>query len=93
MNYPVNIELQKLETLPDAQIPQERKFPSLDTVRMGLMWEHTLPQVGQRFMVMSGKTWPTFVTSKVVDIEDVEEGKIITTLNSKYKLTWAQNKK
>lgn len=87
-NYPVNIKLTKLKTLEDAKYPQEEKYPSDgSTVREGLMWEFSLPKHGQSFNVMQSKMYPSFRTSIVFEIEEIDKNiMILTTMNSKYKL-------
>lgn len=90
-DYPKNIRLYKVETLEDAEYPQEEKYPSGTVLKIGLMWEHTLPKIGEVFEVFAGKLYPTFHTSTVVDISmlDLVDGVIaFKTLNSKYEVRW-----
>lgn len=85
--YPLNIELLKLETLTTAEHPQEDKYPSGEVVSIGLMFEHTKPKVGEAFYVMRSKLNPIFRTSAVKEIEELVNGDILLiTLNSKYKI-------
>lgn len=87
IDYPVNITLTKLETLKDAEHPQEEKYPSGSTVRTGLMWEFSLPKIGESFEVKESKMWSSFHTSRIIDIEHIDDKTmILTTKNSKYKL-------
>lgn len=84
--YPINITLTKLKTLELAEYPQEEKYPS-GISYSGLMWEFSLPKVGERFSVKESKMWSKFNTSIVKHIENIDDKTIIlTTLNSKYKL-------
>lgn len=85
MNYPRNYALYKESTLPDAEIPQEERFPSNTIIKEGLMWEHTLPKVGERFPVLYNKLNFSFITSKVVEIlEETDHAIKFKTLNSTY---------
>jgi len=87
MNYPVNITLTKLKTLKDAPYPQEDKYPSQSTVIKGLMFEHTIPEIGRSFSVHISKLAFIFHTSIITRIKKVSDNEmILTTLNSKYKL-------
>lgn len=86
MKYPKNITLRKLNTLPEAPYPQQDKYPD-GSERTGLMWEHTLPKVGEAFYVMASKMWPTFHTSFIEEILSETSEKItFRTLNSTYEL-------
>jgi len=86
--YPKYITLIKLKTLKGAKHPQEEKYPSDgSTVRDGLMWEFSLPKVGESFAILLSKMNASFITSEIKEIEKVNDNLIIlTTLNSKYKL-------
>lgn len=85
--YPKNITLTKLETLSDAEYPQEERYPSNSTVKHGLMWKFSLPKHGQSFSVLRSKLYPSFRTSIVFGIEKIDKNTmILTTMNSKYKL-------
>lgn len=85
--YPVNILLTKLETRPDAEYPQEEKYPSKTTVMKGLMWEFSLPKVGERFVVLVSKMSSMFCTSILEKVENIDEKTmLLTTLNSVYRL-------
>lgn len=85
--YPVNISLTKLETRPDAEYPQEEKYPSNSTVKTGLMWEFSLPKVGEPFAVKESKMWSKYNTSTIEKIDVIDENTmLLTTLNSVYKL-------
>lgn len=77
--FPINIELHKISTRPDAQYPQEERFPSNTCIAVGLMWEWTLPKVGSSFLVMYNKLNHNLSTSIVEEI--LEE----TTTNIKFK--------
>lgn len=84
MNYPVNITLRKLNTLEDAIVQQKEKYPD-GTERIGLMWEHSYPEVGEQFLVLASKLRPTFITSKITEIIKANENEIMfKTLNSTY---------
>ena len=80
------INLIKLETLSDAENPQEDKYPSGKTVATGLMWDFSKPRIDEPFFVLKSKLNPSFKTSIVKSIDKVEDGYIITTINSKYKI-------
>ena len=80
------INLIKLETLANAEYPQEDKYPSGNIISKGLMFPYSLPKVGEPFMVYHAKLKPVFRTSLVQSIEKIEDGYIITTINSKYKI-------
>jgi len=80
------IDLIKLETLTTAEYPQEDKYPSGNIVAKGLMFNWSKPKVNECFMVYHGKLNPVFRTSLVQNIEEIEDGYIITTINSKYKI-------
>jgi hypothetical protein len=85
--YPVNITLTKLETRSDAEYPQEEKYPSITTIRHGLMWDWSMPKVGEQFNVKESKMWSKFTTSRIEKIDIVNENEmLLTTLNSVYKL-------
>lgn len=85
--YPVKVKLTKLLTREDAPFPQEHQYPSLTTVRIGFMWEHTKPIVGKPFMLYLSKINPTFHTSTITEIVELDtKTYVLTTLNSKYKL-------
>lgn len=80
-----NIELFKEETRKDAQIPQEEKYPSKTVLSIGVMWDWTIPVVGEAFHVMYDKTTPKFHTSIVTEIiSESEEAIKIKTRNSIY---------
>lgn len=88
MDYPVNIVLKKLNTLEDAEYPQKEKYPD-GYEKLGLMWEHNKPKVGEPFLVLTAKTCPTFHTSTVIEILEEKDNSIIfKTLNSMYQLTY-----
>jgi hypothetical protein len=80
------INLIKLETLSTAKYPQEDKYPSGKIVAKGLMWNWSKPKVNECFNVYHAKLKPVFKTSLVKNIEEIEDGYIITTINSKYKI-------
>ena len=80
------INLIKLETLSNAEYPQEDKYPSGEIVKKGLMFPYSLPKVNECFHVYHGKLQPVYRTSLVQSVEKIEDGYIITTLNSKYKI-------
>lgn len=87
MEYPKRIALHKLETLVDAQVPQEHKYKSGTVLSIGYLFEHTQPIIGQEFYVFQSKTQCTFRTSEIVEIlQQNEEFIIFKTLNSLYKL-------
>lgn len=89
--YPKNIQLFKVETREDAEVDQELKYPSGTIIKEGLMWEHTLPKVGDQFYVYVGKLYPSFHTSTVVEINSVDMNKGVVafkTKNSKYEIRW-----
>lgn len=87
MEYPKRISLFKIKTLDNAEIPQEDKYPSNSYIKMGYLFEHTLPKVGYGFGVFQSKTYCNFVTSVVTEIlEQNEEFIIIKTLNSLYRI-------
>lgn len=80
------INLIKLETLTTAEYPQEDKYPSGNIIAKGLMWNWSKPKVNEYFNVYHAKLKPVFRTSLVQSIEEIEDGYIITTINSKYKI-------
>ena len=83
----MNIELLKLETLKDAPIPQEGKYPSGTVLATGHMWDYSRPDVGEVFFIYSDKKTPFFKTSLVEEIlEDTKEHIKFRTLNSVYKI-------
>lgn len=84
--YPVNIELFKISTKSDAEIPQEIKYPSGNIISKGFMFEHTLPKKHEVFYVLSSKIHPIFRTSKVLKIGDKGSKILIETLNSNYEI-------
>ena len=87
MKYPKYIELYKIETLDDAECPQEEKYPSKTIIKAGFMWEHTLPKIDKEFYIFQSKTFPIFKTSIVKEIiEKTDEYIIFKTVNSKYKI-------
>lgn len=89
MNYPVNILLSKINTREDAEHPQKEKYPN-GTERRGLMWEHTLPKIGEPFMVAESKLYAHFMTSPVEDLlsfDTIENTIEFRTVNSEYRLT------
>lgn len=89
MEYPINIELYKLETLEDAEYPQEEKYPSGTVLKTGLMWEHTKPKIGDNFYIYQYKLYCNFRTSIITEIiEETKEYIIFKTLNSKYKVKY-----
>lgn len=89
MEYPINIDLYKLETLEDAKYPQEEKYPSGTVIKTGYMWEHTKPKVGEEFYIFQSKTYYNFRTSQITEIiEETKEYIIFKTLNSKYKVKY-----
>lgn len=92
MEYPKNIRLLKLETLPDALYPQEDKYASGQVISQGLMWEWSKPEVGEGFQVHIGKLNPIFRTSTVVEIiNDDKIGIEFKTLNSRYKIIYYED--
>jgi len=80
------INLIKLETLTTAEYPQEDKYPSGNIIKKGLMWNWSKPEIDKCFYVYKAKLRPVFATSLVQSIEEIEDGYIITTINSKYKI-------
>lgn len=86
MEYPKKIDLVKVITLENAEYPQREKYPNKTTVSTGLMFEHTLPKIGEPFFVMGSKLYPIFHTSQVKEIQDTSFGYVLTTLNSIYKI-------
>ena len=80
------INLIKLETLPNAEYPQEDKYSSGEIVKKGLMFPHSIPKVGECFYVHKLQLGSMFRTSLVQSVEEIEDGYIITTINSKYKI-------
>jgi hypothetical protein len=80
------INLIKLETLSTAEYPQEDKYPSGNIIAKGLMWNWSKPKVNECFNVYHAKPNPVYKTSLVQSIEEIEDGYIITTINSKYKI-------
>lgn len=89
MEYPVNIELYKIETLENAEYPQEEKYPSGTVLKTGFMWEHTKPKVGEDFYIYQSKLYSNFRTSIITEIiEETNEYIIFKTLNSKYKVKY-----
>lgn len=94
--WPKTIQLYKLETKTDAEVPQEEKYPSGTVIKGGYMWEHTLPVVGKQFYVMAGKVLPSLHTSDVLVVEKVksigrDHSILIETRNSKYEIRWAED--
>lgn len=87
MKYPIQIRLIKEQTLPDAKIPQEDRYPSGSVVSQGYMWEYTRPQLDTKFYVMESKLYPVFKTTRVVKIlESTDEFIRFKTINSIYKI-------
>lgn len=81
-----NINLIKLETLTTAEYPQEDKYPSGNIIARGLMFDWSKPEIGECFYVSVINGGPIFRTSLVQSIEEIVDGYIITTINSKYKI-------
>lgn len=78
--------LTKLETLPNAEHPQEEKYPSGKTIRTGILVSG-LPTIGDSFTILKEDNTGFFQISIVKNIEKINENTmILTTLNSKYKL-------
>ena len=93
MKYPLNITLRKINTLDDAVVPQREKYPD-GTERMGLMWDFSYPTVGHSFLVLAGKLHPVFQTSRVTEIiEETDERIVFKTRNSTYEIEiWKSSK-
>ena len=80
------IKLETLETLTTAEYPQEDKYPSGNIIKKGLMFNWSKPEIDKCFYVYKAKLRPVFATSLVQSIEEIEDGYIITTINTKYKI-------
>jgi hypothetical protein len=80
------INLIKLETLTTAEYPQEDKYPSGNIIKKGLMWNWSKPEIDKCFYVYKAKLNPVYKTSLVQSIQEIEDGYIITTINSRYKI-------
>jgi hypothetical protein len=77
----------KLETLENAEYPQEEKYPSGSEVSSGLMWKFTEPVVGEQFKVHYGKLYHHFHTSTVTEILEKTSSNIkFKTKNSIYNI-------
>jgi hypothetical protein len=85
----MKVKLTKLETLEEAEFPQEDKYPSKTTVKEGFMAAEHMPQIGEAAYIQDELGRIKFHTSTVRDIEEVDNHTmILTTLNSKYRLDY-----
>lgn len=88
MKFPLNVTLTKLNTRDDAYIPQRDKYPD-GYAKIGLMWEHSVPKVGESFVLYYDKLTSIFHTSLVQEITSELPGEIVfKTMNSTYKITY-----
>jgi hypothetical protein len=86
----MKVTLTKLETLENADFPQEDKYPSKTTVKEGFIDEENMPQIGKTFYMEIDKG--IFHTSTIKDIEELDDHTmILTTLNSKYRLNYYED--
>lgn len=78
-------DLIKEETLEDALVPQEGKYPSGSVVDSGYLWDFNIPEIGKAFYVHQSKTSVRFRTSPVNKIlEETKEHIRFETWNSIY---------
>lgn len=79
------VSLNKIKTRKDAECPQEKKYPSGNTISMGFMKKGHEPTVGSPFFVFQDKVIPNFRTSTVVEIlEHTDLNIMFKTKNSVY---------
>lgn len=85
----MKVKLTKIETLEEAELPQEDKYPSKTTVREGYIKAEHMPQIGKAVYISNEHNIPIFHTSTVRDVEELDNHTmILTTLNSKYRLEY-----
>lgn len=80
-------DLVKEETLSDALIPQEERYPSGNILDSGFLWDFNIPEIGKHFYVHHSKTHTQFRTSPINKIlEETDEYIRFETWNSIYRL-------
>jgi hypothetical protein len=80
-------DLLKLETRPDAEYPQEDKYPSGEVICFGEVVGGVEP--GKSVLMIKLDSFGGFATSVVKEIEEEAPNFVqFKTINSRYKLIW-----